>query len=176
MTMTDSWGWVPDDGPWKSVPFILATLAETVSSGGNLLLNVGPRGDGRIPEEAVSRLDDVGRWIRRNAPAVRGAISRPEGLRAPLPLGRKVDSDGEHIFVYGTLRPWDSITVSNIPVRRVASVRVLGDARTLDHVAVASLPEVHAGKADPRGELMIAIPPDVANMLVPVIDIVLRDE
>ncbi|WP_279387792.1 alpha-L-fucosidase [Agromyces fucosus] len=176
MTMTDSWGWVPDDGPWKSTPSILATLAETVSSGGNLLLNVGPRGDGRIPEEAASRLDDIGQWIRRNASAVYGSISRPADLRAPLPLGRKIDSDGEHVFVYCTLRPWDSITVSNIPVRRIESVHVVGDSRTLDFVGIASLPEVHAGKADPRGELVITIPPDVADLLAPVIDIVLRDE
>ena len=176
MTMTDSWGWTIDDNRWKSTALIITRLAETVAKGGNLLLNVGPRGDGRFPDEALVRLHEVGEWVRRNADAVFGRISQPTDLRAPLPLGRKIDAAGEHIYAYGTMRPWDTLTVANIPVNRVESVRVLGCPDELHFVAIASLPEVHSGKSDPRGELEIAIPRAVADSLVPVFDIRLRPQ
>lgn len=173
MTMTDSWGWTLDDDRWKSSTLIISRIAETVSAGGNMLLNVGPQGDGRFPEQALERLRDVGEWVRKHADAVRGIIDRPDGVRASIPLGRKADGEVEHIYAYATMRPWDTLTISNIPVNRITSVTVLGTGEAVPYVAIASLPEVHSGKPDPRGDLEISIPRDVADSVVPVFDIAL---
>src|SRR5690606_5686742 len=45
-------------------------LIETVSKNGNLLLNVGPKPDGTIPEQQQRRLRDIGRWLSVNGPAI----------------------------------------------------------------------------------------------------------
>ena len=50
-------------------------LADIVSKNGNLLLNVGPRGDGRIPDAARDTLLAVGGWLKTNGEAIYG--SRP---------------------------------------------------------------------------------------------------
>lgn len=77
MTMNDNWGWAKDDDNWKSVEQLVRLLVETASKGGNLLLNVGPMGNGRIPEESVTRLKEVGRWMRVNGSAIYGSTASP---------------------------------------------------------------------------------------------------
>jgi alpha-L-fucosidase len=174
MTMNDSWGWALNDDRWKSTPQLLTYLARTIAAGGNLLLNVGPKGDGTFPIEASDRLRGIGDWINRNTEAVRGIDRAPSAISAPLPVGHKKDIDGERLFIYCTMRPWDTLTISGVPVNRIESVRVLGRADDLRFTAVASLPEVHRGAIDPLGELEISIPDDVADILMPVIAVKIR--
>src|SRR6185503_17603514 len=47
--------------------------------GGNLLLNVGPTGEGLIPPESVSRLREMGAWMRTNGDAIYGTTASPYG-------------------------------------------------------------------------------------------------
>jgi len=47
-------------------------LIDVVSRGGNLLLNVGPTADGRIPVILQQRLRDIGSWMRINGEAIYG--------------------------------------------------------------------------------------------------------
>ncbi|XP_076305618.1 LOW QUALITY PROTEIN: alpha-L-fucosidase-like [Tachypleus tridentatus] len=54
---------------------LVATLAETVSCGGNILINVGPTHDGRITPVFEERLRNLGKWLEVNGEAVYG--SRP---------------------------------------------------------------------------------------------------
>ena len=69
-----SWGYIKDD-TFKSPEFVVHQLIDIVSKNGNLLLNIGPRSDGTIPEEVQKVLRDVGcvaqrerRGDLRNAP------------------------------------------------------------------------------------------------------------
>ena len=66
MTLNDSWGYHAGDHNWKSAREVIRMLTETAKGGGNLLLNVGPRADGSIPEESVAILRQAGDWLRRN--------------------------------------------------------------------------------------------------------------
>ena len=47
-TFSGSWGYYRDEYTWKSVSQTIVMLIETVSKGGNLLLNVGPNARGVI--------------------------------------------------------------------------------------------------------------------------------
>jgi alpha-L-fucosidase len=58
------------DNNHKSVRQLIQIFAETISGGGNLLLDVGPREDGTITPEQASRLRGLGAWIKRNSAAV----------------------------------------------------------------------------------------------------------
>jgi alpha-L-fucosidase len=69
-----SWGYIKDD-TFKSPEFIVHQLIDIVSKNGTLLLNIGPRSDGTIPEEVQQVLLDVGTWLNVNGDAIYG--SRP---------------------------------------------------------------------------------------------------
>jgi len=66
-----SWGYIKDD-TFKSPEFVVHQLIDIVSKNGNLLLNIGPRSDGTIPEEAQQVLLDVGAWLTVNGEAIYG--------------------------------------------------------------------------------------------------------
>jgi alpha-L-fucosidase len=66
-----SWGNIKDD-TFKSPQFVVDQLVDIVSKNGNLLLNIGPRSDGTIPDEVQQVLRDVGSWLNINGEAIYG--------------------------------------------------------------------------------------------------------
>lgn len=66
-----SWGYIPNDS-FKTARYLINNLVDIVSKNGNLLLNIGPRPDGTIPEEAQQRLLEMGKWLDINGEAIYG--------------------------------------------------------------------------------------------------------
>ncbi len=66
-----SWGYIKDD-TFKSPEFVVHQLIDIVSKNGNLLLNIGPRSDGTIPDEVQHVLLDVGAWLNMNGESIYG--------------------------------------------------------------------------------------------------------
>lgn len=64
-----SWGYIEND-TFKSPQFVIDQLIDIVSKNGNLLLNIGPRPDGTIPDEVQAVLRDVGSWLKVNGDAI----------------------------------------------------------------------------------------------------------
>jgi alpha-L-fucosidase len=67
-------------------------LCDIVSKGGNFLLNVGPKGDGTIPQESVERLRRMGEWMRVNGGAIYGTTASP--FPRKFPWGRVSQKPG----------------------------------------------------------------------------------
>ena len=82
MTLNDTWGFQSFDDGWKDSRVLVRTLVDVASKGGNFLLNVGPTAQGVIPWQSVSRLREMGDWIRVNGEAVYGTSASPYGLPA----------------------------------------------------------------------------------------------
>jgi alpha-L-fucosidase len=64
-----SWGYIEND-TFKTPEFVVQQLADVVSKNGNLLLNIGPRSDGTIPDQVKQVLLDVGDWLKVNGDAI----------------------------------------------------------------------------------------------------------
>ena len=62
-TMNRSWGYRITDTTYKSVDFLIKYLVQTAAKGANLLLNIGPRPDGTLPDESLHRLKAIGEWM-----------------------------------------------------------------------------------------------------------------
>lgn len=71
ITMTGSWSYRPGWG-YKTTREMLDILVKVVSRGGNLLLNVGPKGDGTLEDEAYVHLREIGDWMKVNSEAIYG--------------------------------------------------------------------------------------------------------
>ena len=81
MTFNRAWGWRPTPPEdWHSPRKVLELLQQVTSSGGNLLLNIGPMPDGSPPPEAVERLTTVGKWLAKYGEPIYGKVDRADQL------------------------------------------------------------------------------------------------
>jgi alpha-L-fucosidase len=70
ITMNNNWGYCSTDRAFKSSKQIVRKLVECVSKNGNMLLNVGPNAKGEIPEESVTILKEIGKWMKQNGKSI----------------------------------------------------------------------------------------------------------
>jgi len=75
--MNNSWGYKKMDDKWKPADYLLYNLVQTVSKGGNYLLNIGPDASGNIPQPSVDRLLAIGEWLDVNGASVYGTSPTP---------------------------------------------------------------------------------------------------
>ena len=132
MTMNDHWAYSPTDRNWKSARQLIHALIQCVSSGGNLLLDVGPRPDGSFPPEAVEHLQEIGRWMRAHGESVHGTGSCPlntihsTALKEDSLLGKTGLTTCRDHTVYLHVLHWrgERMTIANVK-NRIQSARVL---------------------------------------------------
>ncbi len=105
MTMNDTWGYKKNDRNWKSSQRLIQMLSDIASKGGNLLLNIGPRADGSIPEESIERLQAIGKWMEVNGEAIHATEASPFPRR--LSWGRVTRKAGEKGGTTMYLHIWD---------------------------------------------------------------------
>jgi len=77
MTLNTTWGYSEHDHAWKSDETLIRNLIDIASKGGNYLLNIGPKGDGSIPEPTVKSFQAIGRWMKVNSPSIHGTQASP---------------------------------------------------------------------------------------------------
>ncbi len=82
-TFSGSWGYYRDETTWKDTKQLLVLLIETVSKGGNLLLNVGPTARGTFDYRAIEKLEDMGEWMDVNNRSIYGCTEAPAEFTAP---------------------------------------------------------------------------------------------
>ena len=74
VTMNHTWAYKRDNNHWKSTKYLLWQLTHSVAMNGNYLLNIGPKGDGSIPQASLDRLQQIGKWMQVNKKAIEKAV------------------------------------------------------------------------------------------------------
>lgn len=82
-TFSGSWGYYRDEYTWKDTKQLLVLLIETVSKGGNLLLNVGPTARGTFDHRAENALAEMGKWMKYNSRSIYGCTQAPGEFTVP---------------------------------------------------------------------------------------------
>lgn len=82
-TFSGSWGYYRDEHTWKDNKQLLVLLIESVSKGGNLLLNVGPTARGTFDERADKALAEMGEWMECNDRSIYNCTQAPDKFEAP---------------------------------------------------------------------------------------------
>jgi len=81
-TFSGSWGYHRDEKTWKDIKQLLVLLIESVSKGGNLLLNVGPTARGVLDYRAQQKLAEIGQWMQFNNRSIYGCTQAPQAFAA----------------------------------------------------------------------------------------------
>jgi len=126
-TFSGSWGYHRDEATWKSVEQLLYLLIDTVSKGGNLLLNVGPTARGEFDDRALSRLSAMGEWMRRHGRAIYGCGPAPAGFVAPDGCRLTYNPDLDRLYLHILHWPIQDLHLDGF-AGKVAYAQLLHDA------------------------------------------------
>jgi alpha-L-fucosidase len=97
-------------------------LADVVSKNGNLLINIGPRADGTIPEVMAACLRRVGEWLRVNGEAIYGSRYWDVPRDGDVRFTRK----GNVLYAIALEWPEDPLTLTSLAGKEVLKVEMLG--------------------------------------------------
>jgi alpha-L-fucosidase len=106
-TMNNTWGFRSDDLDWKSTEELLYWLTSISSKGGNYLLNIGPTGEGLFPEESLTRLKDMGEWMKVNGESVYGTVKWIVNHEGPTTISVKGTESREESGFNTNITPQD---------------------------------------------------------------------
>jgi alpha-L-fucosidase len=164
LTMNESWAFNPSDPDWKSARALVHTLCEVAGRGGNLLLNVGPRGDGSLPPEQAERLEAIAGWMAAHGESVLGTTPGLAAWQFYGPSTRR----GDRIYLHLLSRPYDTVSVRGLPIRRVRRAVELGSGTALDVTTRAPIID-ELFNQDPVGEVTIRVPERLLDDLATVV-------
>jgi alpha-L-fucosidase len=113
-THNDSWGYITHDMNYKSPKEIIHLLAAVASKGGNLMLNVGPDGEGKIPYYSEKYLRETGKWLKANGESIYGTTY---GLVPAQSWGVTTSAPGK-LYLHVLNVPWNKkIVVPGLNVK-----------------------------------------------------------
>jgi alpha-L-fucosidase len=81
-TTNESYGYSKFDDSHKPVGFFIQLIAKAASRGGNLLMNIGPKGDGSFDTKDIFILKGIGKWIDQNRESIYNAKATPLPLQS----------------------------------------------------------------------------------------------
>src|SRR5688572_17767370 len=76
-TTNESYGYHKYDSSHKSVSHFIHLLASAASRGGNLLMNIGPKGNGAFDDKDLTILNGIGKWMDKNGESIYGTDASP---------------------------------------------------------------------------------------------------
>jgi alpha-L-fucosidase len=165
MTINNNWGYQPTDKNWKTPYEIITIFTDAVSNGGNLLLDIGPKEDGTIPEEEVNVLKELGAWNKRNGEGIFNTIGGiPQGhFYGPTTLSK--DSTTLFLFLQGNIS--GNVTLKGL-TNKIKDITVLGNGAKLTHKIVGKI-----SWSKIPGLVYINVPKDVQDKYVTVLKVTL---
>jgi alpha-L-fucosidase len=123
-TTNESYGYHRADQSHKPVSHFIEIIAKTAARGGNLMLNVGPRGDGTLDPKDVAILTGIGKWMSVNGDSIHGSTRSPLQVQSWGESTRKGDTLYLHIFHW----PSDGKLIVGGLKSKVKNAYLLGDS------------------------------------------------
>jgi len=170
-TFSGSWGYHRDEATWKSPAQLIELLIDTVSKGGNLLMNVGPTARGEFDQRAKDRLAAFGRWMHANGPSIYGATQAPPEFKAPPSTLLTYKPQAKRLYVHLLAWPMGDVVVEGY-AGKVAYAQLLHDGsevRLSERRATTWMDE--SGKT---GDLVLRLPMLKPDVEIPVVELTLK--
>lgn len=171
-TFSGSWGYYRDEQTWKSPEMLIRMLVNTVSLGGNLLMNVGPTSRGYFDNRAQNALKVYADWMKYNSRAIYGCTMAEPEFVAPADCRFTQSIDGKRLYLHLFAYPFAFIELRGL-AGKVDYAQFLHDG---SEVLFSEGKMEHFGEALPQSNdlLVLNIPHVKPDCLVPVIELFLK--
>lgn len=176
-TTNHSYGYSKHDMGHKSPQFFIRLLANAASRGGNLLMNIGPKGDGSFDSKDSQILDGIGQWLNKNGEAIYGT----QRGQLPIPAWGVTTQNGNRIYLHVFNKPADGNLILAGLKNKVNRAYFLTDKRKaklpvqyIDSAAISiALPQTTVDDPDRVIVLEVKgkIETDAARLLLPNISV-----
>lgn len=170
-TFSGSWGYYRDEYTWKDNKQLLVLLIESVSKGGNLLLNVGPTARGTFDERADKALEGMGKWMKFNSRSIYGCTEAPEEFQVPANSLLTYNPETNRLYIHLLDYPLQTLRLPGYK-GKVKYIQFLHDASELSF----SEPRRHnrGGDSSAEDDLEVRLPVAKPNVEIPVIELFLN--
>ncbi len=163
-TFSGSWGYYRDETTWKSPAQLLELLIESVSKGGNLLLNVGPTARGLFDHRAQDRLKAMGEWMSLNSRSIYECTEAPAGISAPSNTVLTYNPRTNTLYIHLLAYPMGRLTLKNM-ADKVKYVQFLHDASEIS---------MSAPREGGQNDLSLTLPVLKPPVEIPVLEVFLK--
>jgi len=167
-TFSGSWGYFRDESSWKSTQQLLALLIESVSKGGNLLLNVGPTSRGTFDNRATSRLQEMGAWMKLHNRSIYGCTEAPAEFKIPRNCLLTYNPDRKRLYVHLLVWPMGTLQLEGF-AGKVKYAQLLNDG---SEVRVEKPTDEWA--STDKSTLTLSLPINKPDVAIPVIELFLE--
>ncbi len=170
-TFSGSWGYYRDEYTWKDNKQLLVLLIESVSKGGNLLLNVGPTARGVFDERADKALEGMGEWMKFNNRSIYGCTQAPDEFETPSNSLLTYNPETNRLYIHLLDYPLQNLRLPGYK-GKVKYAQFLHDASEIR----LSEPRQHnrGGDAHEAGDLNVSLPVAKPKVEIPVIELFLN--
>ena len=171
-TLNGSWGYDRDNLDWKSTQMLVRMLIDAVSKGGNMLLNVGPNARGECEPRALERLRGIGDWMRLHNRSIYGCTASDF---VPPPDCRYTQN-GHRLYLHVFAWPFHHLHLDGL-ADRVDYAQLLNDASEIKMLAIDPRQQAQNTTMGglPPGTLTLELPVQKPPVVVPVIELFLKD-
>jgi len=170
-TFNGSWGYHRDNLDWKSSGMLIRMLIDTVSKGGNFLLNVGPNARGELEPKALDRLRAIGKWMRLHNRAIYGCSASD---RTPPPDCRYTQN-GRRLYLHLFSWPFKHLHLNGL-AGEVEYAQLLNDGSEVKMLAIdPDQPAQNTTMQGRPGTLTLELPVQRPPVAVPVIELFLKE-
>jgi alpha-L-fucosidase len=170
-TFSGSWGYYRDEYTWKSVEQLVYMLIDTVSKGGNLLLNVGPTARGQFDSRALDRLAGMGKWMKQHGRSIYGCTQAPDEFPTPPDCRLTWNPETNRLYVHVLNWPVKDLFLPGMG-GKVEYAQLLNDA---SEIKLGKRAEWQSGWEGGASEaLMLELPVRKPDAVVPVIELFLQ--
>ncbi len=170
-TFSGSWGYHRDESSWKSHEQLIQMLIDTVSKGGNLLLNVGPTGRGEFDVRALDRLHAMGAWMRRHNRSIYGCTAAPADYPTPQDCRLTYNAEKKRLYVHVFAWPFVHLHLDGL-AGKVEYAQLLNDASEVKMVELPAWQATH--ETQNADTLVLELPVQKPDAVVPVIELFLK--
>ena len=172
-TIGDSWGYFRGEPGWKSGRQLIGLVIDTVSKGGNLLINVGPTARGVFDEHAMDRLAALGGWMKYNDRSIYGNTQAPKGFEAPDNTLLTYNPRSNRLYIH--VLEWPVLKAFYLDGfgGKVKYAQLLHDASELRFRDPYRSPELD--EEIPQNTIILDLPAQKPNVEIPVIELFLND-